>query len=169
MDFLSKDDKVVISSKEISGEVDFHRPTGGGKFKYYSEELKMSGEANLDDIVEVNGHRRPKPVYYQPRWTQEELDEAEFNSNFVYREYRNAKEDYPDHVIDEFRGGEIEDPEFIDDLDDRTPTFAVDLPQGHTEEWTNVYTTHHKPDAIVYAQYYYGADENGMVTLISQY
>ena len=46
--------------------------------------------------------------------------------------------------------------------------FYVDIPQEHKEEWLNTGTFDTREEAIKYAQEKFGADENGMVSLISQ-
>jgi hypothetical protein len=46
--------------------------------------------------------------------------------------------------------------------------FYVDIPQEDKEEWKNTGTFETREEAIKYAQEKFGADENGMVSLISQ-
>lgn len=46
--------------------------------------------------------------------------------------------------------------------------FYVDIPQEHKDEWLNLETFDTKEKAIKFAQEKFGADENGMVSLISQ-
>jgi hypothetical protein len=46
--------------------------------------------------------------------------------------------------------------------------FYVDIPQEHTDEWLNTGTFKTREEAIKYAQEKFGADENGMVSLISR-
>ena len=45
--------------------------------------------------------------------------------------------------------------------------FAVDIPQADKEEWLAVEYFYTKEEAIKFAQEKFGADENGMVGLIS--
>ena len=48
------------------------------------------------------------------------------------------------------------------------PHFYVDIPQEHKEEWLNTGTFETREQAIKFAQEKFGADEKGMVSLISQ-
>jgi hypothetical protein len=107
-------------------------------------------------------------VIFQPVLTKEEWETGELSSFMVYRSLANAKQDYPKHVIAAYVEGEIEDPTFVDDIDERTPTFYVDIPSSSSEEWINIESFKTRPEAIAYAQARFGADENGMVSLISQ-
>lgn len=104
-------------------------------------------------------------VYYQPILNKEEWEEGILNSFDVYREYRNAKEDFPNHIIAAYSGDDIEEPSFIDD--ERSITFYVDIPQLDSEEWLNVETFKTRHEAIEFAKERFGADENGMVRLVS--
>ena len=57
----------------------------------------------------------------------------------------------------------------VDDEDDRTPTYYVDIPPTNgSDEWTIVESFKYRPDAIAFATERFNADENGMVSLISQ-
>lgn len=53
-------------------------------------------------------------------------------------------------------------------------TYFVDIPninsirEGRSEEWINVESFDTKEKAIEYAQEFLGADENGMICVISQ-
>jgi hypothetical protein len=55
-----------------------------------------------------------------------------------------------------------------EDIDINKPHFYVDIPQIDKEEWLNVDFFETREEAIKYAQEHFGADENGMVSLISQ-
>ena len=60
----------------------------------------------------------------------------------------------------------------IQDDDYGIPTFYVDIPKvkgdgNPSEEWYNVESFSTKEDALKYAQEHFGADEKGMVCLIS--
>jgi len=46
--------------------------------------------------------------------------------------------------------------------------FFVDIPQSDKEEWLNIQSFSTREEAIDFAQFKFGADENGMVSLISQ-
>jgi len=110
-------------------------------------------------------------IYYQPVLSKEEWEKGIIPSFGVYRELKNAKEDFPKHQISAYSGDDIEDPQFIDDLDGRTPTYYVDVPPSDLTadegSWVNVETFKTRPEAIAFAQEKYNADENGMVSLIS--
>lgn len=113
-----------------------------------------------------------KQIYYQPILTREEWETGELSSFMVYRSLANAKEDYPKHVIAAYEDGDIEDPTFVDDEDFRTPIFYVDIPQQIDgklqEEWVNLETFLTRDEAIQYAKEHLGADDNGMISVISQ-
>jgi hypothetical protein len=108
-----------------------------------------------------------KEIYYQPILTPEEWETGELSSFMVYREFKNAKTDYPKHQIAAFEEGDIEEPTFVDDEDDRTITFYVDIPQIDTEEWLSVESFKNRQAAIDFAKEKFGADDKGMVSLIS--
>lgn len=170
MDFLKQGQEVVAikDGKITQGKFIQYKPSN----EPYKLNLNCKGsivEIDADDIVEVEGFKRPQPVYFQPRWTQEELDEAGFHSSDVYRSFDNAKIDYPDHVIDKFQGSDIEEHSMIDDGNGSSETFYVDVPNYNTskDEYLNIYTTHHRPDALLYAHLIFHADENGMISIIS--
>lgn len=107
-------------------------------------------------------------IYYQPILSRDEWEKGELASFHVYRDLFNAKKDYPNHQIAAYSGDDIEEPVYVDDEDDRTITFYVDIPQSHTDEWKNVADFKSKKAAIAYAMEKFGADENGNVSLISQ-
>lgn len=111
----------------------------------------------------ING----KEVFYQPIMSGKELEKHDLASFMVYRNYENAKQDFPDIPIGAFTEDDIENPTFIDE-DDRTVTFYVDIPQEGTDEWKNIESFKNREDAIAFAQEKFGADENGMVSLISE-
>jgi len=92
-----------------------------------------------------------------------------------YREYTNAHDDYPDKIIAAVDVTEMGDTfmleimKVIDDLDDRTPTFFVDVPPTNFgDAWTNVESFKDKQEAIDYAKKHFGADDNGMICIVSQ-
>ncbi len=112
-------------------------------------------------------------IYYQPILTPQEWESGVLNSFDVYRELKNAKGDFPKHTIAAYEDGDIEEPRFIDDLDERTITFYVDIPKVDgdgkpSQEWYTVESFRTKQDAIDFAKEHFGADDNGMVSLISQ-
>ena len=107
-------------------------------------------------------------VYYQPVLTKEEWETSELFSFMVYRSLANAKQDYPKHIIAAYVEGEIENPTFVDDMDERTLTFYVDIPSSESEEWITIETFKSHTEAVIYAQMRFNADENGMISLISQ-
>jgi hypothetical protein len=122
-----------------------------------------------DDIVEVDGHERKRPTYYQPRLNDEEFEKHDLTSSDVYREFDNAREEFPNTIIDKFVGSEIENHTFVDDENHETPTYYVDVPKlSDFQEFINIYSTHHRPDALLFARLFLHADENGMISLISQ-
>lgn len=123
-----------------------------------------------DEIIQVDGYPRKKPVYFQPRLTQEEMDETGVSSFDVYRHFENAKGDFPDSVIDRYEGSDIEDHSYIDDADGRSTTYYVDVPNPNEggDEFTNIYTCFDKDEAILFARINYNADENGLISLISE-
>jgi hypothetical protein len=109
-----------------------------------------------------------KTVFYQPILTDTEFAQQELASFMVYRSFENAKKDFPDKTIGAFTEDEIEEPTFIDDEDDRTPTYYVDIPQADKEEWYNVDSFKSKQEALAFAKEKFGADENGMISLLSR-
>lgn len=55
---------------------------------------------------------------------------------------------------------------------DNEDSFAVDIPHVsriESGEWTNLATFKTKEEAIKWAQQYLGADENGMICVISEF
>ena len=114
--------------------------------------------------------KKDKLVFFQPILTEEEQEKAGLFS--VYRSYENAKADYPDAVIGAYTEEQISNPLFIDDENDLTPTYYVDIPQCGTDglpkdEWRNIADFKIKQEAIDFAIKYLGADENGMISVIS--
>lgn len=109
-----------------------------------------------------------KQVYYQPILTQEEWESGVLSSFEVYRDLKNAKMDFPKHQIAVYIEGEIQDPTIIDDEDCRTTTFVVDIPNKYSAEWINIEEFKTREAAIAFVQQRFGADENGMVSLISE-
>lgn len=113
-------------------------------------------------------------IFFVPVFTLEEVTKFDMVACF-YREYKNAHEDYPNKIIAAADLTEMGD-EFmtkimrvIDDNDDRTPTFYIDVPKTNgSDEWTSVKEFKYKPDAIAYAKEKFGADENGMICIVSQ-
>jgi hypothetical protein len=107
-------------------------------------------------------------VVYQPLLTELEWEDAPINRLDVYRKYENAKEDFPMHNILAYSEEDIENPTIIDD--ERTPDFYVDVPNPDftNEEWINVHSSKDRNECIEFAKKYYNADNNGMVSLISQ-
>jgi len=87
-----------------------------------------------------------------------------------YRYFENAKADCPNEVIEAFK---IENPELgfftiIDDEDCRTSKYFVDIPNTNGgDEWNSVFESTSRPEAIAYAREHFGADENGMICIIS--
>ena len=108
-------------------------------------------------------------LFFRPILTQDEIMLYNFSQNQVYREYDNAKNDYPKHKIEAILCPENE--HIIDDLDGRSRTFYVDIPKmpgdGEEQEYVNVQTFKVRQDAIDFARDVFGADDNGMVCLIS--
>lgn len=47
-------------------------------------------------------------------------------------------------------------------------THYVDIPQADTEEWLNIESFTKRKDALKFAQEKFGADENGMVSLLAR-
>ena len=110
-----------------------------------------------------------KTIFYRPSLTTDDLNKT----IDVYRRLSNAKEDFPDHLILATEEGELPHINIVDDMDDRTETFFVDIPQlksdgTGSDEWRNVESFKTKEAAIKFAKDNFGADENGMVSLISQ-
>lgn len=135
--------------------------------------IKVKGKkmtVDQDDVIQVDGFPRKKPVYFQPRLTDEEMAEADFNSFDVYRHFENAKEDFPDSVIDRYEGSDIEDHQYVDDNDGRSTNYYVDVPNPDVDgdDFKNVYQCFDRDEAILYARLNWGADENGMISIISQ-
>jgi hypothetical protein len=110
-----------------------------------------------------------KNIYYQPILSPEEWEEGDLSSFMVYRELKNAKADYPNHIIAAYEEGDIEEPTIIDDdnEDDMTRNFYVDIPNRSGEEWINVATFKTREDAVNFVRERFYGDENGMVSLIS--
>jgi hypothetical protein len=109
-----------------------------------------------------------KQVFYQPILSQEEWESGVLSSFMVYRDLMNAKVEFPKHQIAVYFEGEIEDPTIVDDEDFRTATYVVDIPNEHSAEWINVAEFKTREEAIDFAQSRFGADENGMISLISE-
>ena len=114
-----------------------------------------------------------KQIYYQPILTSDEWNSGELSSFMVYRYLSNAKADYPNHTIAAYEVGDIEDPTFVDDEDFRTSSFFVDIPAidyngNPKDEMINVAEFKTKDDAIKFAKDKFGADDNGMISLVSQ-
>lgn len=124
-----------------------------------------------DEVTSIDRIPRKRPVYYQPRLTEDEYLEHGINTYDVYRHIENAKEDFPDHIIDQFRGSEIMNHNYIDDEDGRSRTYYVDVPNPDlvegADDFTNVYTCFDREEAILFARLNYNADENGRISLIS--
>jgi len=56
-------------------------------------------------------------VYYQPIMTDAQWNEhRDFNSFDVYRSFHKAKADFPDCEIGAYSGDDIEDPNYVDDI-----------------------------------------------------
>lgn len=108
-----------------------------------------------------------KQVFYQPILSKEEWEKGELPSFGVYRELANAKEDYPKHDIAAYEEGDIENPTFVDDEDQRTVTYYVDIPNSNSEEWISIESFKTREEAIAYAIEKFGADVDGNVSLIS--
>lgn len=126
---------------------------------------------DIDDITQVNGFRKTRPTYYQPRLTVEQFEEEGQIASFdVYRNYENAYMDFPDTIIDVYHGSDIECHTFIDDESGESPTYYVDVPNPYDggDEFTNLYTSHDKSDCILFAQLHFHADVNGMISMISE-
>ncbi len=107
-------------------------------------------------------------VYYQPILTEKEWGETDLHSFEVYHTYEHAKKDFPNNIIGAYSGDEIENPTYR--YDDETPLFYVDVPNSDIsdEGWINVKTFETRQDAIDFAKEHFHADDNGMVSLISQ-
>jgi len=113
-------------------------------------------------------------IFFVPVFTLAEVTEFDMVGCF-YREYTNAHDDYPDKIIAAVDVTEMGDTfmleimKVIDDLDDRTPTFFVDVPPTNFgDAWTNVESFKDKQEAIDYAKKHFGADDNGMICIVSQ-
>lgn len=87
----------------------------------------------------------------------------------VYRYYENAKEDFSRYNIEAVEITEEDMPLYviIDDEQEITPTFYVDIPNGLSDEWRSMAEFKTREEAIAFAREKFGADENGMVSLIS--
>jgi len=109
-----------------------------------------------------------KEIFYQPILSREEWESGDLSSFMVYRNLKNAKADFPNHTIAAYEEGDIEEPTFVDDVDERTETFYVDIPNSHSDEWICVQSFKTRGEAITFAREKFNADENGMVSLISQ-
>lgn len=109
-----------------------------------------------------------KEVFYQPIMTAEEFIKNDLASFMVYRKFENAKTDYPKHTIGAFTENEIEEPTFVDDEDDRTETFYVDVPPSNgSDEWHIVTSFKTKQEAVDFAKEKFGADNEGNVCLVN--
>ena len=111
-------------------------------------------------------------VFFQPILSKEEWDSGVLSSFMVYRDYLNAKIDFPNHTIAAYAYHEIEDPTFVDDEDDKTTTYYVDIPELKSDgtpssAWRNIKTFKVYEEALQYVQDYFGADDQGRVKLIS--
>ena len=106
-------------------------------------------------------------IIFQPVLTVEEWESGDLFSFMVYRKYENAREDYPNHTIAAYDISEIVDPTFVDDEDERTEDFVVDIPNSDGS-WTDVATFKTREEAILFAQIEFGADEDGNINLISE-
>jgi hypothetical protein len=125
-------------------------------------------KADMDDVVSINDIPRARPVYYQPRLSDEEWATGKLSSFEVYRHYEHCKEDYPDNIIDRYVGSEIENHSYVDDEDYRSQEFFVDMPNhDDSGDSSNMYATFCEEDARVFAQVHFGADENGFINILS--
>jgi len=112
-------------------------------------------------------------IFFVPVLSKEEIIIFNMTAR-VYREYENAVSDFPNRTIaavDITPMGETFRAEImivVDDDDDRTPTFYVDIPPTNGDEWTNIESFKYRPDAIEFAKERFHADDNGMVSLVSQ-
>lgn len=106
-------------------------------------------------------------LIFQPILTVEEWETGDLASFMVYRYYDNAREDYPKHTIAVYDISEIVDPTFVDDEDERTLDFIVDVPDTDGK-WIEVDTFKTKDEAISYAMNKFGADKDGNINLISE-
>ena len=115
-----------------------------------------------------------KTVFYQPNLTDTEFASGSLASFMVYREYANAKADYPNNEILAYTADDIEEPTFVDDEDfTQINEFYVDIPQlkgdgTPSDEMRNVATFKTKEEAIEYAKLNFGADENGLISIVNQ-
>lgn len=108
-------------------------------------------------------------IYFQPVLTEKEWETGDLSTFMVYRNLDNAKEDYPNKIIAAYKTGDIEQPTFVDDEDGRCITYYVDIPPTNgRSEWTNIYETFDKDEAYKFAKDNFGADENGMICIISK-
>jgi hypothetical protein len=111
-------------------------------------------------------------IFFRPILTQEQIMLYNFSMNQVYREIDAARSDFPNCKIEAVSCPENE--HIIDDLDGRSMTFYVDIPKMPGEdveetEFQNVETFKVREDAIAFAMEKFGADENGMIRLVSGY
>jgi hypothetical protein len=60
------------------------------------------------------GYLPEEKFYYQPELSVEEWESGKLASFQVYRDWLNAKKDYPNHNIKMYSGNDIEEPTFVD-------------------------------------------------------
>jgi hypothetical protein len=161
---VSKNAPSFVKGKVIMIDIGEHKlvikPQNSG-----SPEMRV----DMDDVIEINGITKSRPVYYQPRLSDAEWALGTLRSYEVYRNHKNCKEDYPDSIIDRFIGSDIENHQYVDDLDYRNTEYFVDVPNpDDSGDSTNVFSTYCEDEARVFAQVHFLANEFGFINLISQ-
>jgi hypothetical protein len=69
---------------------------------------------NFIPIENRLGYLPEERVYYQPELSVTEWESGKLASFQVYRDWLNAKKDYPNHNIIMYSGNDIEQPTFVD-------------------------------------------------------
>jgi hypothetical protein len=139
-------------------------------FTQNEENDKQKGNVvtiNRNEVYLLGGKPRSRATYYQPVLKDEEWGEV-LHSFEVYRDFKNAKHDFPDRVIDIYTGNEIENPTYVDDDDERNTLYEVSVPTKYNIDNNVFFSSYDKEEVLLFAQLYLGADERGNVNCISE-
>jgi hypothetical protein len=134
-----------------------------------NEELKgKEVTINRNEVYLLGGKPRSRATYYQPRLENDEWGVL-LHSFEVYRDYKNAKSDFPDRVIDIYTGNDIENPTYVDDDGGYNNTlYEVSVPAKYNTDSKIFFSSYDKEEAVLFAQLYLGADEHGNLNCISK-
>lgn len=109
-------------------------------------------------------------IFYRPILNVLDDRFQEMQNGGCYREYDNAKADFPMKVVEAIKIENISLGFFtiIDDEDFRTGKYYVDIPPiNGGDEWNSVFESGNRLEAIAYAKEHFGADDDGMICIVS--